>query len=113
MTARRRKEGRGRDHARKPRQDHRAVRLVTDRAIRRLGLFESLILGAAALAALAGGALVAFLVSSEFGAPFRTTWLVASLLFFLVPGAATLLRRRRDPSTNNPADDSGWRNEKD
>ena len=75
--------------------DPEALRRVTDRAIRRLGIVETLILAGAALAALAGGALAAFLAASAFGWPFRPTWAAASLLFFVVPGAATWARSAR------------------
>lgn len=74
--------------------DPEALRRVTDRALRRLGMAETLILAGAALAALAGGALAAFLAASAFGWPFRPAWAVASLLFFVVPGAATWVRGR-------------------
>lgn len=76
--------------------DPEALRKVTDRAIRRLGMLETLILAGAALAALAGGALAAFLAASAFGWPFRPTWAAASLLFFVVPGAATWARNARN-----------------
>lgn len=88
MSARARKDGRDGP-------DPEALRRVTDRAIRRLGIVETLILAGAALAALAGGALAAFLAASAFGWPFRPTWAAASLLFFVVPGAATWARSAR------------------
>ena len=80
-----------------------AVRKVADRAIRRLGILEVLILAGAALAALVGGALAAFLAASGFGWPFRPTWLVASLLFFVVPGLVAWSRSARNSRKNQPA----------
>lgn len=88
MSARARKDGRDGP-------DPEALRRVTDRAIRRLGMLETLILAGAALAALAGGALAAFLAANAFGWPFRPTWAASSLLFFVVPGAATWARSAR------------------
>lgn len=83
--------------------DPEALRRVTDRAIRRLGMLETLILAGAALAALAGGALAAFLAASAFGWPFRPTWAATSLLFFVVPGAATWARSARAARAANVA----------
>lgn len=87
--------------------DHqKALRKVADRAIRRLGIIEVLILAGAALAALAGGALAAFLAASEIGWPFRPTWAAASLLFFVVPGLVAWGRRAhnmRRVRKNQPA----------
>ena len=80
-----------------------AVRKVADRAIRRLGILEVLILAGAALAALVGGALAAFLAASGFGWPFRPTWFVASLLFFVVPGLVAWSRSARNSRKNQPA----------
>ena len=71
-----------------------AIREVTARAIRRLDLFEYVILGGAAVLALAAGALAALVVAQAFGAPFRTSWAVASLTFFVVPAIVARLRSR-------------------
>ena len=62
------------------------VRQVMSRAIRRLNLLEAILLGAAAVAAVAGGWLAAYLGRGAFGWPFRTTWLAASVLLFAIPG---------------------------
>ncbi len=75
--------------------DHRAVRAVMKRAVRRLGVLEALVLAAAAAASLVGGALAAFLAQSAFGLPFRPAWAAASLLLFVVPGLAALARNAR------------------
>lgn len=81
---------------------NKAVRKVADRAIRRLGVLEVLILAGAAVAALAGGALAAFLAASAFGWPFGPTWLVASLLFFVVPGLVAWARSTRGARLGAP-----------
>ena len=82
--------------------DARAARAVMNRAIRRLNVLESLILGAAGLAAIAGGWLAALLSRSAFGFPFRITWLASSVLLFVIPGALawTMERRGRRQAPN-------------
>ena len=74
----------------------RATREVAARAIRRLDVLEWVILSGAILLALAGGALVALLLSVPFGFPFGITWIAASLLLFGIPGAVALRRIRRE-----------------
>lgn len=74
----------------------RLAREVAGRAIRRLGLLEAVIMTAAAVLALLAGAVVAYLLTSV-GWPFRTTWAVASILFFAVPALVTWLRDRDPP----------------
>ena len=74
----------------------RAAREVTDRAVRRLGLLETVLTVAAGLFAVAAGAVAAFFVSDLVGWAFRPTWIVASLLFFVVPAGVVLIRARRD-----------------
>lgn len=69
-------------------------REVMERAIRRLNILEYVILGAAALLALVGGALVAWLLGEVAEVPFRISWLVASLLLFVVPGGIVYARER-------------------
>lgn len=69
-------------------------REVMDRAIRRLNILEYVILGAAALLALLGGALVAWLASISLEVSFRISWVVASLLLFAVPGGIVYARER-------------------
>ncbi len=68
------------------------TREVTRRAIRRLAIFEWIVMAAAASAAVVGGALSAFLLNDAFGLAFRPTWIVASILLFAVPGF--IVRRR-------------------
>ena len=78
-------------------EETRIARDAMNRAMRRLGVLEAILLGAAAIAALAGGWLAALLARSAFGFPFRTTWLVSSLLLFVIPGvlAWTMGKRGR------------------
>lgn len=81
------------------RDEERAARLTREiaaRAARRLDYLEWVILGAAILAAVGGGALVALLLSDLTGLPYRSTWIVASLLLFGVPGTLALRRARRE-----------------
>jgi uncharacterized membrane protein len=80
---------------------HRTRREM-QRAIRRLNALEyALLLGAAVLAT-AGGFLAALFLSSELGFPLRLSWVICSLLFFILPGVTVLgretLRSRRSPS---------------
>lgn len=69
---------------------------VMQRAIRRLGVLETLFLLLAAAAALVAGALVAWLLGQAVGFPFRPTWAVSALLLFLLPGGASYWRARRE-----------------
>lgn len=69
---------------------------VTQRAIRRLDLLEWAIFGIGALLAMGGGAVVAGLLAVAGGWDFRSTWIGASLLLFVVPGVAALVKIRRD-----------------
>lgn len=68
------------------------TRDVMERAIRRLNILEYVILGLAALLALLGGALVAWLLGEMVEIPFRLGWALASLFLFLVPGAIVYAR---------------------
>jgi uncharacterized membrane protein len=76
-------------------ETHPETRRMMETAIRRLNALEYLILGVAMVLALLAGALAAWLVENLFGAPFRPTWAVSSLLFFVVPGWIVLGRERR------------------
>jgi predicted lysophospholipase L1 biosynthesis ABC-type transport system permease subunit len=64
-------------------------------AIRRLNVLEYVILGVAMALALLAGALAALMVESVTGAPFRLTWALSSLLFFVVPGWVVFRRERQ------------------
>lgn len=69
---------------------------VTERAIKRLDLLEWVIFGAGALMAMAAGAGVAWVMGAMLGWPFRTTWMAASLLLFVIPGGAAIMKIRKD-----------------
>lgn len=69
---------------------------VTQRAIRRLDLLEWAVWGAGALMAMAAGAGVAWVMGAAVGWSFRPTWIVASMLLFVIPGAAAIIQIRKD-----------------
>jgi cytochrome c oxidase assembly factor CtaG len=74
----------------------RIAKEVASRAVRRLDVLEWVILlGAAALSALAG-ALVGVLASHMLGLSFRVTWVVSSLLIFGVPAWFAMRREKRE-----------------
>lgn len=74
---------------------HPETRRMMQTAIRRLHALEYVILGVAMVLALLAGSLAAWMVENLVGAPFRPTWAVSSLLFFIVPGWIVLRRERR------------------
>ncbi len=85
----------------------REVQEVTKRALWRLDALEYLILLFALVLALAGGALVAWLLGSTLGLSFRLTWAAASLLLFIVPGGTVYLRElRREGRLKTPGSNS-------
>lgn len=88
-------------------RDGEMVRLVAARAIRRLDLLEYAILGAAAVLAIIAGALVAVLLDEATGLPFRATWIVASLLLFIVPAGVAWWRDRDVPAPGPPESPPG------
>ncbi len=71
------------------------TRREMNRAIRRLGILEWVMLALAAAAALAGGWLVAWLVR-DLGLPFQLTWTLAAILLFALPGFSVLAREHRE-----------------
>lgn len=89
---------------------NREVRRDMARAVRRLNIIEYFILAAAAAMSLGGGALVALLLNELTGASFRVSWLVSSLLLFILPGIFVFRREsRRNPSripADNPQDEA-------
>ncbi len=69
---------------------------VAQRAIRRLDILEGVMIGGGAVLALLGGAAVAWILVGVGGLPFRGTWIVVSLVLFVVPGAIAIVKIRRD-----------------
>ncbi len=95
---------------------HSGTRRMMETAIRRLNVLEYVILGVAMVLALLAGALTAWMVEGVAGAPFRLTWALSSLLFFVVPGWIVFRRERRaaggtgggtGAGTTEEADDGG------
>lgn len=82
--------------SRSEREAARVAQEITSRAIRRLDILEWVILAGAAGLALAGGAALSWLIHEPIGLGFRTTWTVASLTLFVVPGGITLAKLKRD-----------------
>ncbi|RMH21219.1 MAG: hypothetical protein D6701_02685, partial [Gemmatimonadetes bacterium] len=74
------------------------TRRLMARAVRRLDALETALLLGAAVLALAGGALAAWLLRSAAGFPFWPSWVVASLLLFVVPGLVAYGRHNRAPT---------------
>jgi len=93
-------------------EEARALRHVAARAARRLAILEWLVFLVAAVLATGAGALVALLIADPLGLPFRATWMVASLLLFVVPAAWSYGRLKREererrgevPSTEHESD---------
>ena len=69
---------------------------VAQRAIRRLDVLEWVMFIMAAGLAAGGGAVVAWILSTMGDWDFRSTWIGASLLLFVVPGAIAIIKIRRD-----------------
>ena len=78
------------------REAARRAREVTQRAIRRLDVFEGVLMVGGVALALVSGAVVAWLLSGIWGWPFRPVWIVASLVLFVVPGLIAIIRIRRE-----------------
>ena len=91
---------------------YKGARKAVEQAIRRLNALEYVILGVALVIAMAGGALIAFLLQVSLGASFRLVWVVASLVLFMVPALVAFRHEMREslgrrPSKNyNRMDDS-------
>jgi hypothetical protein len=83
------------EDARLREKEARVTREVASRALWRLNLLEYLILFAALVLALAGGALVAWVLNATTGVSFRLGWISASLLLFIIPGGTVYLRELR------------------
>ncbi len=91
----------------KEEQGYDGTREEMEQVIRRLNALEYVLLGAAILLALGGGAGVAFLLSSGTDLPFRLTWAVLSLLLLIIPGAFVLGRDRMRRKTNAASGSDG------
>ena len=66
-----------------------------EKAIRRLDSLEWMILLAAVVMALGGGALVAWMLSAGTGLAFRPTWILLSILLLVIPGGIVYFREYR------------------
>jgi uncharacterized membrane protein len=96
------------------RADQETARLVSEvarRAIRRLDILEWVIFGGACVIAITGGAGVAWLVVQSNELDFRPTWIVTSLLLFVIPGTVAITQMRRAERAS--ALDDGHREEDD
>jgi uncharacterized membrane protein len=74
----------------------RVTRQIAARAARRLDFLEWVIMAGAGVAAAVGGALLALLLGLTVGLPFRITWIVASLLLFIIPGWLALRKVKKE-----------------
>ena len=72
------------------------ARQVTRRAIRRLDLFEWAVWGAGAIMATVTAAAIAWVMRAAVGWSFRPTWLVLSMLLFVIPGGVAIMKMRKD-----------------
>ena len=70
--------------------------VVAQRAIRRLDMLEWLIFAGGAVFSTMAGALIAWILSTAEGLPFRSTWISASLLLFIVLGTAAIIKIRKE-----------------
>ena len=86
--------------SRSDREDAQLAQVVARRAIRRLDMLEWVIFAVGAGLAAAGGALIAWLLSVLAGWDFRSAWIGASLLLFVVPGTMSIMQIRRDERTD-------------
>jgi uncharacterized membrane protein len=80
----------------KDREAADAALVVTQRAIRRLDMLEWLLLLVGAALATLGGAVLAWILAGMAGWPFRSTWIGASLLLFIVAGTVAIVKIRED-----------------
>ena len=75
------------------------AREVIRRAAWRLDMLEWVILAVAAGLAIAGGALLAWLVTEPSGLSFRLVWLITSMLLFVVPGTFVIVQFKKEERT--------------
>lgn len=78
------------------REAARMAQVVTRRAIKRLDILEWVILFAGVGLAMFGGAVVAWIFAGMAGWDFRTTWIGASIVLFVVPGGIAVIKIRRE-----------------
>lgn len=84
------------DASRAEREAAQMAQVVTRRAIKRLDILEWVILIAGVGLALLGGAVVAWMFAGIAGVDFRTTWIVASIVLFVVPGSIAVIKIKRE-----------------
>lgn len=84
------------DSGRAEREAAELARIVAQRAIRRLDILEYVMFFAGAGLATLAGALAAWLLEAIAGWNFRTTWLWASIVLFVVPGTIAIIIIKRD-----------------
>ena len=80
---------------------------MTQRAIKRLDVLEWVAWGAGAIMAMVAGGVVAWVMGGLVGWSFRPTWMVASMLLFVIPGGAAIIKIRKDEraETNRNSND--------
>ena len=94
-------------------REAQVVHEVAARAIRRLDILEWVILAAAMILAIGGGAAVAWLIAPTVDVGFRPIWMVMSVLLFVVPGVIGIMRIRKDEraarvkTQSDPEEDDG------
>jgi len=82
--------------SRSDREAAQAAHEVAQRAIRRLDILEWVMVAGVAVIALLGGAGIAWLLAGMAGLSFRTLWMAASLVLFVVPGTIAMIKMRND-----------------
>jgi len=80
----------------KDREAAEAALVVTQRAIRRLDMLEWVLFAVGAGLAMLGGAVLAWIATGLVGWDFRSTWIGASLVLFIVAGTVAVVRIRKD-----------------
>lgn len=88
-------DGSGRTSAAE-REAARVAQVVTRRAIKRLDILEWVILLAGVGLAMLGGAVVAWIFAGMAGWDFRTMWIGASIVLFVVPGGIAVIKIRQE-----------------
>ncbi len=74
------------------------MRQVVSRAAWRLNLIEIVVLVLAAILALIAGAITALMFTDLTGIPYRSIWMVSSVLFFGIPGFFVIFRKTEQGS---------------